>query len=131
MTVLVDLAFKSKEGKDTPSTQEALKCISNCIQLNEDVKAYLEEQDVIGSCQKLLQSDDRIGLDAQFLTCRILFFLTVNRPDLVTKLIDSHISDAIEKVSNNENHLFLAKVTNMRPINRYCLKIFQFWRTQL
>lgn len=99
VTVLADLAFKSKEGKDTTSTQEALKCIANCIQLNDSVKVYLEEQDVIGSCQKLLQqSDDRISLDTQFLTCRIIFFLTVNRPDLVTKLIDSQISYAIEKV---------------------------------
>lgn len=98
MTVLAYLAFKSKEGEDTTSTQEALKCIANCIQLNENVKVHLEEQDVIGCCQKLLQSDDRISLDTQFLTCRIIFFLTVNRPDLVSKLIDSHISDAIEKV---------------------------------
>lgn len=97
---MADLAFKSKEGKDTTSTQEALKCIANCIQLNDSVKVYLEEQDVIGSCQKLLQqSDDRISLDTQFLTCRIIFFLTVNRPDLVTKLIDSQISYAIEKVT--------------------------------
>ncbi|KAI8083627.1 guanine nucleotide exchange factor [Thamnidium elegans] len=106
--------------KDTSSSREALKCIANCIHLNDKIKVYLEEQDVLGSCQYVLQSEDHISLDTQFLTCRILFFLTVNRPDLVTRLIDASISIAIEKVLT-QNICILQDTTNLidrnMPIN--------------
>lgn len=96
--MFTELAFKPNQVKDTSSSREALKCIANCIHLNDKVKVYLEEQDVLGACHDVLQSEDHLSLDTQFLTCRILFFLTVNRPDLVAHLIDGNISNAIEKV---------------------------------
>ncbi|KAG2236730.1 hypothetical protein INT48_000728 [Thamnidium elegans] len=120
ISVLLEIAFKPNQVKDTSSSREALKCIANCIHLNDKIKVYLEEQDVLGSCQYVLQSEDHISLDTQFLTCRILFFLTVNRPDLVTRLIDASISIAIEKVLT-QNICILQDTTNLidrnMPIN--------------
>lgn len=95
---MVKLAFEPNQVKDTSSSREALKCIANCIHLKEEVKVYLEQDDVIGLCQRVLQSENPISQDTQFLTCRILFFLTVNRPDLVSRLIESNIWDPIAKV---------------------------------
>lgn len=46
-----------------------------------------------------MQSVDPISLEAQFLTCRILFFMTVNRPDLVSRLIHANISAPLAKVN--------------------------------
>jgi hypothetical protein len=99
--VFIKLAGLNKPTKviDTLSSQEALKCICNCIFLKESVKPYLEEENIIDSCLYVLQTEDRqLGLETQFLTCRILFFLTVHRSDLVESLIKSNISDAINKV---------------------------------
>ncbi|GAN00839.1 guanine nucleotide exchange factor synembryn protein [Mucor ambiguus] len=99
--VLVQLAglHKTTKAIDTTSSQEALKCICNCIFLKESVKPYLEEEHVVDSCLYVLQSEDqRLGLETQFLTCRILFFMTVHRSDLVASLIKSNVADAIAKV---------------------------------
>lgn len=98
--VLIKLAglYKPTEVKDTLSSREALKCIANCIFLKEDIKSYLESEGIISSCQYILQSEDRLSLETQFLTCRILFFMTVHRSDLVAQLIESNISNSIEKV---------------------------------
>ncbi|KAK4516659.1 uncharacterized protein ATC70_011636 [Mucor velutinosus] len=99
--VLIQLAglYKPTKVIDTPSSQEALKCICNSIFLNESVKPYLEEEHVVDSCLYVLQSEDRcLGLETQFLTCRILFFLTVHRSDLVTSLIKSNVAEAITRV---------------------------------
>jgi hypothetical protein len=97
---LVKLAFQPSQVKDTSSSQEALKCIANCIHLQDQVKVFLEQENIIGSCQHTLQqSEYPISPGTQFLACRILFFMTVNRSDLVSGLIESNISDAIAKVS--------------------------------
>lgn len=99
--VFIQLAGLHKPTKviDTLSSQEALKCICNCIFLKESVKPYLEEEHVVDSCLYVLQSEDhRLSLETQFLTCRILFFLTVHRSDLVLSLIQSNAADAIAKV---------------------------------
>ncbi|KAL7318419.1 hypothetical protein PS15m_001669 [Mucor circinelloides] len=99
--VFIQLAGLHKPTKviDTLSSQEALKCICNCIFLKESVKPYLEEEHVVDSCLYVLQSEDhRLSLETQFLTCRILFFLTVHRSDLVLSLIQSNAADAIAKI---------------------------------
>ncbi|KAI8994691.1 guanine nucleotide exchange factor [Pilobolus umbonatus] len=99
MTTLVQIAGLSREHiTDTMSSREALKCIANCIYLKEHVKPYLEEVDIIGSASNVLQSADHLSVDTQFLLCRILFFMTVNRYDLVTQLIDSNIASSIQKI---------------------------------
>lgn len=104
--VFIQLAGLHKPTKviDTPSSQEALKCICNCIFLKESVKPYLEEEHVVDSCLYVLQSEDhRLGLETQFLTCRLLFFLTVHRSDLVASLIKSNVADAIARVLKRES----------------------------
>ncbi|CEP10032.1 hypothetical protein [Parasitella parasitica] len=90
---------QSEKIVDSPSSHEALKCICNCIFLKESVKPYLEEEHVVDSCLHVLQSEDhQLSLETQFLTCRVLFFLTVGRSDLVDSLIKSNVSGAIAKV---------------------------------
>ncbi|KAG1102010.1 hypothetical protein G6F42_017426 [Rhizopus arrhizus] len=62
-------------------------------------KKHLNEEHVVDSCLYVLQSEDhRLSLETQFLTCRILFFLTVHRSDIVLSLIKSNAADAIAKV---------------------------------
>lgn len=90
--------YEPTQVKDTLSSREALKCIANCIFLKEDIKSFFEQEGIISSCQYILQSKDPLSLEAQFLTCRILFFMTVHRSDLVSQLIESNISKSIEKV---------------------------------
>ncbi|KAG2208077.1 hypothetical protein INT47_010439 [Mucor saturninus] len=124
--LLTSIAFdhdNNENIKDTTSSREALKCIANCIHLNDSVKVFLEEQDIIGLCLLLMQSDDHLSLETQFLTCRVLFFMTVNRPDLVSRLIHANISAAIAKVYKvlNQNIELLENPTNLidkdSPIN--------------
>ncbi|CAO3626815.1 unnamed protein product [Mucor fragilis] len=123
--VFIQLAGLHKPTKviDTPSSQEALKCICNCIFLKESVKPYLEEEHVVDSCLYVLQSEDhRLGLETQFLTCRLLFFLTVHRSDLVASLIKSNVADAIARVlSSNiallEDPVLRIQIDRNAPIN--------------
>ncbi|KAI8644791.1 guanine nucleotide exchange factor [Parasitella parasitica] len=101
IVALIQLAglYETSKIVDTPSSQEALKCICNCIFLKDSVKPYLEEEHVVDSCLHVLQSEDhQLGLEIQFLTCRVLFFLTVGRSDLVDSLIKSNVSGAIARV---------------------------------
>ncbi|KAI7864158.1 guanine nucleotide exchange factor [Spinellus fusiger] len=83
---------------DTPCSCEALKCIANCIHLDPNTKKWLESLGIMDTCCQLLHLPD-LSMDSQFLTCRILFFMTVHRNDLVQKLIQLGIGKCIAKVS--------------------------------
>ncbi|KAI8091159.1 guanine nucleotide exchange factor [Gilbertella persicaria] len=107
MITLMKLAgiYHPDQVTDTTVSREALKCIANAIFLNEEAKAYLEQEKGLYALQSLLQSK-QLSLETQFLTCRILFFMTVNRHDLVQQLIDADIASSIEKVlSDNVSSL--------------------------
>lgn len=124
MLALTQLSGLHTPSMDTSSTREALKCIANCILLDGSVKAYLEKDGVINACQLILKSNDNLHMDSQFLLCRILFFLTVNRSDLVDQLVESDIAASIEKVllhnvSLLENPQSRGKINLHAPINPY------------
>ncbi|KAI7902845.1 guanine nucleotide exchange factor synembryn-domain-containing protein [Cokeromyces recurvatus] len=108
IVTLVQLAGldESSQFKPTPTACEALKCISNCIFLNNDTKTYLEQENIISSCQSILLQfeDQRLDIDFQFLICRILFFMTVDRYDIIQDLIQSNISHSIEKILSENIH---------------------------
>ncbi|KAI8393971.1 guanine nucleotide exchange factor [Radiomyces spectabilis] len=103
---------------DTPTSQEALKCIANCILLKPTVKNYLEELGAVETCCRLLQLAQP-SMDTQFLSCRILFFMTVDRNDLVDQLIQQEIASGIQKVlSKNVSLLKSQAPSNVNaPIN--------------
>ncbi|KAF1797563.1 guanine nucleotide exchange factor [Mucor lusitanicus] len=125
--VFIQLAglYKPTRVMDTASSQEALKCICNCVFLKESVKPYLEEEHVVDSCLYVLQQSEdqhRLGLETQFLTCRLLFFMTVHRSDLVASLIKLNVADAIAKVlSSNvallEDPALRIQIDRNAPIN--------------
>lgn len=87
---------------DTPTSREALRCIANCMLLKDSTKQYLEQQDVIISCMHLLNAP-KLSLDSQFLKCRILYFMTIGRPDLVKRLIELDIISGLENVKPTYN----------------------------
>ncbi|KAL0080077.1 guanine nucleotide exchange factor [Phycomyces blakesleeanus] len=87
----------SKRAVDTLCSCEALKCIANCIHLCADVKQYLEKNNILEGCFDLLKLP-QLSVDGQFLACRILFFVTVGREDLVEKLISLDIGQCITKI---------------------------------
>ena len=86
---------------DTPTSREALRCITNCILLREFTKQYLKQQDVIIFCVHLLNAPN-LSLDSRFLKCRILYFMTIGRPDLVERLIQLDVISALENVNPKE-----------------------------
>lgn len=83
--------------QDMASAQEGLKCLANCILLDENTKTYLEENHGVAACGQLLQSKD-LSMETQFLICRILFFMTANRSDIVFQLMDYDIAQSTAKV---------------------------------
>ncbi|RCH94799.1 hypothetical protein CU097_004743 [Rhizopus azygosporus] len=96
MQFLINLAgLHTDEPKETASSCEALKCIANSIYLKSDLKECLDSE--IISLHKLVVGDNP-SQDTQFLVCRILFFMTVNRADLVTQLINDSIEKTLEKI---------------------------------
>lgn len=85
------------DQKDTALSQEALKCISNCLLLKDATKAWFLENNGIDSCSRLLKTPD-LSMESQFLACRILLFTTVNRPDLVKELVKLDIGNSLADV---------------------------------
>ncbi|KAI8076791.1 guanine nucleotide exchange factor [Halteromyces radiatus] len=84
--------------QDTVLAHEALKCLANCILLDEKTKLYLENNNGVANCGRLLQIKSNYTMDVQFLICRILFFMTVNRCDIVKQLMDYDIAQSTEKI---------------------------------
>ncbi|KAI8344103.1 guanine nucleotide exchange factor [Chlamydoabsidia padenii] len=105
--------------QDTPPTHEALKCMANCILLDEKTKTYLENNNGIRACGKLLQSRPVLSIQVQFLICRILFFMTVNRSDIVKELMNYDIAQSTEKIlMENVQRIKQDKTIDMAaPIN--------------
>ncbi|KAI9020797.1 guanine nucleotide exchange factor [Phycomyces nitens] len=88
-----------KRAVDTPCSREALKCIANSIHLCADMKQILEKDNILQGCADLLKLP-QLSIDGQFLGCRILFFMTVGREDLVQRLISLDIGQCIAKICN-------------------------------
>ncbi|KAF7725946.1 hypothetical protein EC973_009183 [Apophysomyces ossiformis] len=103
ITLLVKAAglLNLNEIIDTPSSQEALKCLANCILLKETTKTWIEELACLDRCCAILQYPS-LSMDTQFLLCRILFFMTVNRHDLVKRLIELDVAQAIQRISQKQ-----------------------------
>ncbi|KAI9478700.1 MAG: guanine nucleotide exchange factor [Benjaminiella poitrasii] len=123
---LAGLLNQPVQFKPTTTACEALKCIANCIYLKEETKVYLEQANTISACQFVLQSENQLGMDFQFLLCRILFFMTVNRHDIVEQLVRSNISQSIEKVKvlldnivQLENPVSRQAIDQRDPINAF------------
>ncbi|CAO3599773.1 unnamed protein product [Absidia cylindrospora] len=92
--------------QDTPSTHEGLKCVANCILLDENTKLRLENNQGVAACGKILQSNANLSMETQFLICRILFFLTANRRDIVLQLMDYDIVTSTTKLlTENVNRI--------------------------
>jgi hypothetical protein len=89
---------QQKETLDTLTSREALKCIVNSIYLKSELKKYLEP--TIESLQNMLCNDT--SQETQFLTCRILFLLTVNQIDLVKQVMKLDIAKGIEKLKKKK-----------------------------
>ncbi|KAG1186627.1 hypothetical protein G6F36_006028 [Rhizopus arrhizus] len=106
---------QQKEILDTLTSREALKCIVNSIYLKSELKKYLEP--TIESLQNLLCNDT--SQETQFLTCRILFLLTVNRIDLVKQVMKLDIAKGIEKVLLE--NVSILKDKNSQPIDQNTL----------
>lgn len=83
---------------DTPTSHEALKCLSNCILLQSATKELIVERNGVEACFQLL-SIPNLSMESQFLACRILFFLTVNNHELTGKLIHLDIAPVLQKAS--------------------------------
>ncbi|CAO3596254.1 unnamed protein product [Absidia cylindrospora] len=84
--------------QDTAPTHEGLKCLANCILLDEKTKTYLENNNGVATCGRILQTRSQLSMESQFLICRILFFMTVNRSDIILQLMDYDIAESTEKV---------------------------------
>ncbi|KAI8364414.1 guanine nucleotide exchange factor [Blakeslea trispora] len=121
MVTLIKLAGiqKSTEPVDTTVSREALKVIANSIYLNDECKTYLEEEEGINGCLGLLKLPS-LSLEAQFLGCRILFFMTIGRQDLVSQLIKGDIASPIEKILSDNVHILQTKTIDRNsPINHW------------
>ncbi|KAG0167452.1 hypothetical protein DFQ28_006074 [Apophysomyces sp. BC1034] len=120
ITVLATVGglLNPKEVTDTPSSQEALKCLANCILLKETTKVWVDELECIDTCCYILQSPD-LSMDTQFLLCRILFFMTVNRHDLVKRLMEIDVAQAIQRISQQHVDVLKSKqpYDSKSPIN--------------
>ena len=82
---------------DNTQSREALKCLSNCILLRDNTKEFIVEHDGVAACFHLLESS-ALSTESQFLTCRILFFMTVNNSDIVQQLIRLNIQQVLQNV---------------------------------
>ncbi|RUS19657.1 guanine nucleotide exchange factor [Endogone sp. FLAS-F59071] len=74
-------------AKDDLASQEALKCIANCIFLASNIKDIFQNHDGVSSSVLYLK-DSNLSVDSRFLLSRILFLMTVDRLDVVRLLID-------------------------------------------
>ncbi|KAI8971647.1 guanine nucleotide exchange factor [Mycotypha africana] len=126
MSTLLRIAglHKDVESKDTVTTREALKCIANSIYLKADIKIFLEREQVHSICRSILQTREHLSQEAQFLLCRILFFLTIDRADLVRDLVQSDIAISLEKVLTQNvaqiaNEISRKQINRNTPINAY------------
>ncbi|KAI8367184.1 guanine nucleotide exchange factor [Choanephora cucurbitarum] len=116
MISLTKLAGIQSTPIDTPVSREALKVIANSIYLNDECKIHLEQEGVIDGCLALIKQDP-LSLEAQFLGCRILFFMTISRPDLVHQLIQNDIATPIEKILTCQVDTLEKKMDREGPIN--------------
>ncbi|KAI8146754.1 guanine nucleotide exchange factor synembryn-domain-containing protein [Fennellomyces sp. T-0311] len=101
---------------DTAQTREALKCLSNCILLRENTKEWVVKHDSVAACFHLLQSST-LSTESQFLTCRILFLLTVNSPDIVQHLIRLDVPVVLQNVLVSNVAKLMANESQTAPIN--------------
>ncbi|KAI9306452.1 guanine nucleotide exchange factor [Cunninghamella echinulata] len=122
ITILKKVAGLEKENtfKDISSTHEALKCLANCILLEEKTKIYVEKNNGVLLCGQILEKNKELSLDSEFLICRIIFFMTVNRSDIVQQLMDYNIADSTERILSNNVDIILKEKDNLdtsKPIN--------------
>lgn len=75
--------------KETLASMEALKCIANSLLLVSATKDYFEADGGVPACAEILCQSDVSGI-SRFLAVRILFFATIDRPKIVTSLIDQN-----------------------------------------
>ncbi|KAI8074513.1 guanine nucleotide exchange factor [Gongronella butleri] len=84
---------------DDECSHEALKCVYNCIFLDDKVKPYFEQcGGIAASCRWLAQKN--VSIEVQFLLCRILFFVAVHRADIIDQLIQHDIAASAERILN-------------------------------
>ncbi|ORY93778.1 guanine nucleotide exchange factor [Syncephalastrum racemosum] len=107
-----------RSGKDTPVSREALKCISNCILLKYSAtSATLDKHNAVDACCHLLAKPD-LSQESAFLTCRILFVMTVNNTEYVRNLMRFDIQPALLNVlSKNTENLVHETEPAPTPIN--------------
>lgn len=91
---------------DTSVSQEALKCLSNCILLSGDtMKSWLiETKNALDTCARLLHSDT-VSVDIQFLICRLLYLMTYDGPFIIDILMDLDLPHALYKASTDSSDL--------------------------
>ncbi|KAI8089382.1 guanine nucleotide exchange factor [Halteromyces radiatus] len=85
---------------DNSSSQEALKCIANCILLNGNgvKQLLLESEYTINTCVRLLDSDI-ISIETQFLICRILYLMiSLDEHSILNELMDLQVPTALAKI---------------------------------
>ncbi|KAI9282041.1 guanine nucleotide exchange factor [Umbelopsis sp. AD052] len=90
MKTLVTAAnLASGQYTESLSSVEALKCIANSLLLVSATKDYFSESNGLPACTGILFKSDVSGM-SRFLAVRILFFVTVDRPSIVTSLVDTY-----------------------------------------
>ncbi|KAI9252332.1 guanine nucleotide exchange factor [Phascolomyces articulosus] len=116
--ILMKLGGLLTPGSHTDSSQsrEALKCLSNCILLRDNTKEFVVEHDGVAACFHLLESTT-LSTESQFLTCRILFFMTVSNSDIVRQLIQLDVAPVIENVLQSNVSKLVAKEPQVGLIN--------------
>ncbi|KAG2182281.1 hypothetical protein INT43_007208 [Umbelopsis isabellina] len=87
-TLVTEASLQSDKCYESLSSVEALKCIANSLLLVSDTKSYFEDGEGIASCAKILQASHVSGT-SRFLAVRILFFITIDRPNIVKTLVES------------------------------------------
>ncbi|KAI8343863.1 guanine nucleotide exchange factor [Chlamydoabsidia padenii] len=98
---------------DTNVTQEALKCLANCILLSGDtMKPWLiESKNALMTCARLLHSDS-VSVDIQFLICRLLYLMIYGQdPCIVDILMDLDLPDALAKILSRHVQAWLQDPT--------------------
>ncbi|KAI9489414.1 guanine nucleotide exchange factor [Zychaea mexicana] len=101
---------------DSMQSREALKCLSNCLLLQDHTKDFFVKHDGVPACFHLLKSST-LSTESQFLTCRILFFMTVSNPDVVQQLIRLDIPSVLQNVLVSNVAKLLANEPQVGLIN--------------
>ncbi|RUP17461.1 hypothetical protein BC936DRAFT_139447 [Jimgerdemannia flammicorona] len=105
--------------KDDSVSQEALKCLSNCLLLLSSTKAMFYENDGVKSSVFYMKWPKLSG-DSRFLLSRVLFLMTVDCLDVVRLLIDDlNVADSIALIlSENVQSLLNNPAQREGPISR-------------